>query len=276
MKDSLVSVAWLKEHWADPNLVILDASLHNNKSNLTSSYPDLQIKGARFFDLKKVFSNQASSLPNMLPSPIDFSTKCCELGIHQSSKIVVYDNLGIYSSPRVWWMFKAMGHANVAVLDGGLPAWVQEESAVEKRRKRFYSKGDFSANYQATLICNAEDILKNIDQAQALVIDARSAERFKGLVPEPRKELAKGHIPKSINLPFQKVIQNGKLKSKKELRELIAPLIPNSSPVICSCGSGTTACILLLAFAQIITTPTALYDGSWSEWGSLKNAPIES
>jgi thiosulfate/3-mercaptopyruvate sulfurtransferase len=270
MNDSTtVSVQWLSQHLDTPNLIILDASLKKNQANLAVSSTNIQIKGARFFDLKNTFSNQNSTIPNTMLSADLFSLECQKLGIHKNDKIVVYDNLGIYSSPRVWWMFRLMGHKNVAVLDGGLPAWVSEKYPTEPIpiSSSAFKIGDFKANYQKHWIVNKSQVSKNLSYPKAFVIDARSKERFLGLVPEPRKNLRSGHIPKALNLPFQQVLQQGFLKKKEVLLDLIIPLKLEKKSLIFSCGSGITACIVLLALETVIDNPKALYDGSWSEWG---------
>lgn len=266
MLRSLVSSTWLNENLAHPDLIILDASLKKNKSNLKADFTDLQIKNARYFDLKKQFSDLSSPYPNMLPSSEQFEINCRKLGIHQNSKIVVYDNLGIYSSPRVWWMFKTMGHAEVAVLNGGLPDWVAHGFATEKRGIREVAEGDFKANFQAKNVKDFRAIKNNLTKENALVIDVRAANRFHGTVPEPRENLRRGHIPKAINIPFQNLLIDGKYKSKNEIAAAFDHLAIKDQPLIFSCGSGVTACVALLASEWVLDNEKAVYDGSWTEW----------
>ena len=216
----LVSIGWLYKNFDDPNLVVLDASLKNNKSKLKADFPNIQIKRARFFDLANRFSDTENKIPNMVPSPEVFERECRALGINRNSRIVVYDNLGVYSSPRVWWMFKAMGHEDIVVLDGGLPAWEKAGLVCEPPSSYTAKKGDFVANYQAALVVDAADILKNLDYKKALVIDTRSEARFRARVSEPRENLKGGHIPNSLNIPYNKVLNDGKYRPSSQLIEV--------------------------------------------------------
>lgn len=269
--NTIVSVEWLSKHVEDSNLIILDASLKKNQANLHSAHIDLQIQKARYFDLKNTFSDQTSTIPNTMLSVQAFNKACQDLGINKDSQIVVYDNLGIYASPRVWWMFQLMGHSNIAVLDGGLPAWINANQPTEPSSFgiKIFTKGNFEANYQSKWMVNTSQIAANIKSGEALVIDARVQERFLGKMPEPRKNLRSGHIPKSLNLPFKKVLDAIFFKKKEELLDIVADLKLEQKSLIFSCGSGVTACIVLLALETVLNNPKALYDGSWSEWGLL-------
>lgn len=272
----LVTPDWLKSHMNDPKLIVLDASMPENKSGQNSDLTDVQIKNARFFDLKNSFSDKENSLPNMLPNEASFTIACQDLGINADSLIVVYDNLGVYSSPRVWWMFKAMGHENIAVLDGGLPKWMKQGFPTEHIQKLTYPKGTFSARFRPNMVKNAESILNNIDQKEALVIDARSTGRFCGSEPEPRKDLKGGHIPGSLNLPYTAVIKDGQFLPAEDLKKVFEQLQLGDRPLVFTCGSGLTACIILLASELVQKNPSAVYDGSWTEWGQLNNVPIST
>ncbi len=276
MTTPLVSVIWLSEHMNLPELVILDASLATNAENLKIPFPNIQIKGARFFDFKKVFSDSNSNLPNMLPSPEVFERECEKLGINSSSNIVVYDNLGIYSSPRVWWMFNIMGHQTISVLDGGLPEWKKSGLTCEPIINRIYEPGHFSSKYRPELRRNKDQILENITSKNEIVIDARSRERFDGLVPEKREFLKSGHIPNALNLHFLDVLNEGKFLTKKEMQLVFNKLDLNNKKLIFTCGSGITACILKLASELIkYNYHSSIYDGSWTEWGQSNGFPIE-
>jgi thiosulfate/3-mercaptopyruvate sulfurtransferase len=271
MTNPIVSVTWLQDHLNDPELIILDARLDHNQSDLENQNPDLQIKGARLFDIKNNFSDSNNPLPNTFPSVEKFIAECQKLGVNKNSTIVVYDTLGIYSSPRAWWMFKAMGHSNVFVLNGGLPEWIKEGNPTENRQETTYTVGDFEANLQPEFIKNKEQILENIKTKEAVLIDARSQDRFHATHEEPRAGLRSGHIPGSINVPYTELLKEGKYKSKEELTEILKL---NDQPLLFTCGSGITACIVLLACELISDNPKAVYDGSWTEWGS-SNLPIE-
>lgn len=273
--NAIVSVTWLSKNFNTPNLVILDASPESNVSNLIVEFPNIQIKGALFFDFKNVIADKESDLPNMLPSPEIFEQECRKLGINSNSQIVVYDNLGIYASPRVWWMFKSMGHHNIAVLDGGLSEWKKNNYSCEPRKQPKVNLGNFRANFKQELVRNASQILENISKNNEVVIDARSKERFEGTKPETRENLKSGHIPNSLNFPFLEVLKDGKIISKEELLPLFNKINPKKSSMIFTCGSGITACILQLAAKKIGYNDASIYDGSWTEWGQLKGFPIE-
>lgn len=272
---SLVSTAWLYENFNNPDLVILDASLESNVANLEVKYPELQIKGARFFDFKNVFADKNSPLPNMLPTAELFEKECRKLGINTTSEIVVYDNVGVYASPRVWWMFKAMGQNSIAVLDGGLTDWKDKNLECEPKKQSKLKAGNFIANFQSNLVKDSFQILENISLKKEIVIDARSKDRFMGLIPETRENLKSGHIPNSLNLPFLEVLDQRKFRSKEELQLIFKKLPLKEKGLVFTCGSGITACILQLAIEITGITNTSIYDGSWTDWGQLEEFPIE-
>lgn len=275
MTGSIVSVAWLRDHLNDPDLIILDASVRENKIGLKAEYEDVQIPGARFFDFEQAFSDTESELPNTIPGPEQFEKECRKLGVNRSSRIVVYDNMGIFTSPRAWWLLKTMGHAEVSVLDGGLPAWVAEGCQIEPIQRKEYNEGDFTVDFNPDLVRDINFVNDNLDQKEALIVDARSEGRFNGTAPEPREGMRSGHIPHSVNIPFQKVLDNGKMKSKADLMEVFNTIDHHDKPLVFSCGSGITACIIMLASEQVLNNKKAVYDGSWSEWAA-SNHPIRT
>lgn len=269
MTAPLVSISWLCQNIQDPGLIILDASLKENKTKLKTEYDNVQIPGARHFDI--VFPNAEGS---SFPSAEGFGQRCRSLGINKNSTLIIYDNLGIYSAPRLWWMFKVMGHKKVAVLDGGLPAWAQSGMKTETPRETVHEEGNFKPDYQPLFIRKTEEVAKNLESEEFLLIDARTEGRFKGLAPEPGAGLSSGHIPKSVNLPFNKVLKNGKYLSKEELSKIFTGLSSRNKPLVFSCGSGVTACILILACEMVSESQKSLYNGSWTEYAQTEGLPI--
>jgi len=266
--EPLVSVEWLKAHLESPNLVILDASI-KKVTDTGSSVSDEQIPSSRFFDIKEKFSDPSGPFPSTFPSDGQFAKEAQNLGINKDSSVVIYDDKGIYSSPRAWWLFKVFGHKNVAILDGGLPAWKKAGFDVVPRSNESTTQGDFRANLQKERICFFEDIIEISEKGNELILDARSEARFKGLVAEPRKGLRSGTIPNSENLPFELLLESGKMKSKNDLKAIFSKFGDHRSPLVFSCGSGITACVLVLGATLIDYENLTVYDGSWTEYGSL-------
>ncbi|SEK75408.1 thiosulfate/3-mercaptopyruvate sulfurtransferase [Aquimarina amphilecti] len=272
----IVSVDWLSKNLEHPDLIILDASIKKVTSSKEIVNQDLQIPGARFFDIKKSFSDQDSLLPNMLPSKDIFEKNCRELGVNVDSKIVIYDTIGIYSSPRAWWMFTVMGHTAVAVLDGGYPEWMKNKLPTEnKETTGIYPLGNIKINDRSKCTVDAQNILFEMNNTNSIILDARSYGRYKGIDPEPRTDLTGGHIPNSLSLPYTRVLHNTKMLSTEKLIAIFLDFDIENKKLIFSCGSGITACIILLAAKLAGYTNLFIYDGSWSEWGQLDGVPIE-
>lgn len=250
--ESLISTKWLSEHIEDENLIILYTTLVPKKESIPTEIENLRIKGARFFDLQKVFSDQDSGLPNTFPKVKQFEEGCQKLGINKQSRIVVYDTLGIYSSPRVWFLFKCMGHENVFVLDGGFKAWLKDGFKVEEKQFIQFAKGNFLSRFKSDLLIDKKNVEATIDSGSTTIIDARSALRFYREVPEPREGLRSGHIPTSFNLHYAELHNNGKYKSLKALRAIFNEF-ESDKPIVFSCGSGITACILFLAASELLS-----------------------
>ena len=272
----LVSVNWLYQHKDATNLIVLDGSIPKVSLNKTASnIEEKQISLSRFFDIKKVFSIQEAPFPNTVLNPEDFEKEARNLGINKNSCVVVYDIYGIYSSARVWWLFKTMGFSNIAVLDGGLPEWEKAKFPTEKKQHHHFELGDFKADYQTGKIINSDVVLQSISQDKIQILDARSSGRFNSTELEPRKEIRNGRIPTSKSLPYSSLLNGGFLKSEEELIQGFKEINPENKEMIFSCGSGITACVLALGAIIADYKNIAVYDGSWTEWGSLAHLPIE-
>ncbi|EAR11865.1 Rhodanese-related sulfurtransferase [Polaribacter irgensii 23-P] len=266
----LVSVNWLRTHLRDDNLILLDATLEINIQEKHAIQKNQTIPGARYFDINGKFSNKNASFPNTAPSKEQFEIECQKLGINQTSKIVIFDANGIYSSPRAWWLFRMMGYHTVSVLDGGLPEWIKKGFSLVPRALENYALGNFKALPNDDFIKSYQDIINNVNTRSFTVIDARSEGRFNGTEKEPRKHLKSGHIPNSVNIPYPLVLDEGKFRTTSELKEIFKTPCPDNKNIIYSCGSGLTACIVMLAGEILNKKGLHIYDGSWSEWAELQ------
>jgi len=273
LESNLVSVHWLKNHIGSSHLIVLDASIKPIDQKVFSD-GSKKIPTALFFDIKNRFSNTDAQFPNTLPSEIQFETQAQNIGINKESVIIVYDEKGIYSSARAWWLLKSFGHRNVAVLDGGLPEWLLKKCPVDSDYGKIRAKGNFKAYYNSKAFIDFKSlqhfILKN---NSSIIIDARSSERFNSEVPEPRKGLRRGSIPGSINLPFINLLEEGKFKSEKALKLIFSSIASKKDQLVFSCGSGITACILVLGATLSGYAKVTVYDGSWTEYGTLIKSP---
>lgn len=264
----LVSSEWLNENIHIQDLIILNASQKTNPVKKDTTIENLQIKNARDFNLKENFSDTTSLFPNTLPSVETFEKESRILGINNSSVIVIYDDKGLFFSPRVWWMFKVMGHRKVYVLDGGLTDWKQKGFLTEPKVTSHCAKGDFTATFNSEMIKSMDAIKKNIRQKNELLIDVRNSKRFTGIAPEPRMNIPSGSIKNSINIPYESVLENGNYKHREALTEIFKAHNIDYRPLIFSCGSGITACIVLLASELVLSNKKSVYDGSWTEWAT--------
>lgn len=270
----IVSAEWLYKNINVENLIVLDATILKVGKKEIAEEKKEQIPNAIFFDLKNVFLDKEGIYPNTLPTKEYFEEEVKKLGVNENSTIVVYDAIGVYSSPRVWWLFKVFGFENIAVLNGGLPSWLDNKYPVEALKEKQVVNGDFKACYKKTKVSITNDILK-ASNSKELIFDARSKGRFYATEPEPRADLRGGHIPNSKSLPYSELQLKGKMKSQEELKKIFLDLNPNKEEAIFSCGSGITACILALGSEIAENKNYKVYDGSWTEWASNLKLPIE-
>lgn len=276
---SLVSTEWVAEHLSAPDVRIVDASwfLPPEERDGRAEYEACHLPGAVFFDIDEI-ADSDSGLPHMLPSPEKFSSRVRKLGLGDGVRIVVYCQNGFMAAHRVWWTFRVFGHDDIAVMDGGLEKWVAEGRPTEDMlpipRERH-----FTPRVDNTLVRDRRQMEQNISTRREQVADARPAGRFTGTAPEPRPELRSGHIPGSVNVPVLSVMKtddHNTMKSADEIRQVFSDAGVNlSNPVITTCGSGVTASTLAFALHLVGAQDVAVYDGSWSEWGSVPDTPVE-
>ncbi|WP_435660033.1 3-mercaptopyruvate sulfurtransferase [Leisingera caerulea] len=273
---TLVSTDWLAAHLKDPDLRVLDASwyLPQQGRDARAEYEAAHIPGARYFDIDEISDNR-SDLPHMVPPVEKFMSKLRAMGVGDGHQVVIYDGAGLFSAARVWWLFRLMGQTNVAVLDGGFPKWQAEGHPVEDLPPVIRDR-HMTVRVQNHMVRDVTQVSAAAKLGDHEIIDARSAERFRGDAPEPREGLRAGHIPGSKNVPFGQVLnEDGTMKDPEGIRTAFESAgVDLSKPAITSCGSGVTAAILSLALERTGKTDHSLYDGSWVEWGAFPTLPV--
>lgn len=276
--DYFVTPQWLFEHQNNADLVILDVSapMPTQHIDYQSLYFERHIPHAHFFDLDEV-ADKTTSLPHMLPSDALFSETLTQLGISNTTTVILYDQGNLFSAPRGWWTLTTLGCRNVRILAGGLHAWVEAGFETEQGEAiKVPTQTPFIVERHSQRYANKQQLIDNLETKQKQMIDARSADRFYGRAPEPRPGLRSGHIPDSKNIPWNELVTNGQLKSNAELKQIFEHAgIDLSQPIIVTCGSGMTAAILFLALTVLGCQSIALYDGSWAQWGAETALPCE-
>ncbi|MFT5851866.1 MAG: thiosulfate/3-mercaptopyruvate sulfurtransferase [Colwellia sp.] len=279
MNSPLVSTDWLNANFECSDLFILDVSMSKVIGKEPIVYNQLHtIPNSYKVCIENDLSDLNSSTTHSFPSGEQVQRLSEQLGFNLQSTLIIYDDQGVYSSPRAWWIFKSLGYDNVFILDGGLPKWLAEARSIDNKHRlisHYFAKSHSIPQCHSTAITTSDRLLLNIETEKSTVIDVRSADRFLGLVAEPRAGVRSGHIPKSINLPFGLVLESTEYKSANELKALFDRLeFTHDACLIFSCGSGITACIVLVAAIIAGFDNVSLYDGSWAEWGSDRSLPI--
>ena len=275
----LIEINWLKKNLNNPEIKIIDGTWHMPGSGINGFdiFKEKHIPNAIFIDLDEV-SDINSDLPHMMPDENYFSEKISSLGISNNDHLIIYDMYGMFSAARIWFMFKAFGHNNISLLNGGFPAWLDSGGEVSNKINNLKTT-IYKGKLNKLLIADYQQVLENLTNQKYLVLDARSPERFSGISEEPRPGMKSGHIPKSKNLYFNDLIDQDTKKfiKKEEIENLIKKSgIDVNKDIICSCGSGVTACIIKFAIELISKNKNIkIYDGSWYEWGTIEDSPYE-
>ncbi|WP_330983041.1 MULTISPECIES: 3-mercaptopyruvate sulfurtransferase [Enterobacterales] len=273
-----VAADWLIEHRNDPQIQVIDARMapagQENLRDMAAEYRAGHLPGAVFFDIEAL-SDHTTPLPHMLPRPEAFAVAMRELGVSRDKHLVIYDEGNLFSAPRAWWMLKNFGVEQVSILAGGLAGWKRDELPLQQGGVSL-PEGDFEATFDASVVKRLTDVLLASHEKTAQIVDARPAPRFNGQADEPRPGLKRGHIPGALNVPWGDLVFEGELKTTDELQAIFERQgVDLNQPIITSCGSGVTACVVILALATLGVTGITLYDGAWSEWGAREDLPID-
>ncbi|MFO0198765.1 MAG: sulfurtransferase [Alphaproteobacteria bacterium] len=267
--EDLVSTEWLAGTLGAPDLMVFDATkyLPNEPFDGLAKYREAHIPGARFFDID-VVADPDTNLPHMAPTAGRFARLMGEMGISNATRVIFYDQKGLQSSARGWWLMKLFGHEKAAVLDGGLPKWLAEGRATETGDAKPAAPSSYTPDFRADLVKGIGDVKRIIAQGGALILDARTKGRFDGTAPEPRPGLPSGHMPGAKSVPFNELLNaDFTMKDAAALRARFAAAgADGTKPIVTSCGTGVTACILALGLRQAGLGDAAIYDGSWTEW----------
>ncbi|MEO1315599.1 MAG: 3-mercaptopyruvate sulfurtransferase [Pseudomonadota bacterium] len=276
--DLLVSTDWLAERLGAPDVRVLDGSyyLPTEDRDAPALYRDAHIPGARFFDIDDIADGK-SELPHMAPPVEKFVSRVRAMGIGDGHRVVVYDQKGLFSAARVWWMFRLFGHQDVVVLDGGLPKWMAEGRPVEDMAPDPRDR-HFTARRNASLVRDVTQVALQVKLGEEQIVDARSPGRFTGEEPEPRPGMRSGHIPGAKNVHYASLLNaDGTMKDVPALKAAFEGAgVDLARPIVTSCGSGVTAAVLTLALHRMGHAKNALYDGSWAEWGMYPDLAVET
>ncbi|MFB9971052.1 sulfurtransferase [Pseudoroseomonas cervicalis] len=277
--DNLVSARWLAEQLGQPDLLVFDTTkyLPNEPRDARAEFAAAHIPGARFFDIDEV-ADPETNLPHMAPTPGRASRLLGQLGISNNHRVVFYDQKGLFSAARGWWLMRLFGHERAAVLDGGLPKWQAEGHATEGGAPGPATPQDFWADFVARRLAGIGDMKRIVADGSALILDARARGRFDGTAPEPRPGLPSGHMPGACNVPVNELLAPDQtMLPPDRLRAIFAAAgVDGTRPLVTSCGTGVTACVLALGLVQAGLPEPAVYDGSWTEWAARPETPKQS